>query len=188
MAIFVNGKAIHPFINGKRIATIYRGGSLIYRDYTKPGTVLASPNAWYVTKANISFFGAYGGYNAIAGEDGINIGVKANQLKTGIIIYPIDTVLYIEYNVTDSNGYVHGYGPSASLLNAPYYQNPIYITKDKLNSNATSVFAGLGNESALSVSMTGTTVKLYTPSVSEMMIFKYSQTEYYSGVSKIAAY
>ncbi|VDG31423.1 hypothetical protein MUDAN_DOGOELCO_03267 [Lactiplantibacillus mudanjiangensis] len=74
MAIYINGKSIHPFINGKRIGTIYRGGSKIYQDYIKVGTIL----------------GTWGKDNSLDGLDSsktLNLSGKISKLKTGIIIH-----------------------------------------------------------------------------------------------------
>ena len=68
MAIYINGKSIHPFINGKRIATIYLGGKLIYRDYVKVGTTLWNGNTYYTSDTNIT------------------LSQPMSKLKTGIVI------------------------------------------------------------------------------------------------------
>lgn len=74
MAIFINGKSIHPFINGKRIDTIYRGGTKIYADYIAVNTVLAT---WgYDDNANNS------DKNPI-----LTLSKPISKLKTGLVLH-----------------------------------------------------------------------------------------------------
>ncbi|VDG32233.1 hypothetical protein MUDAN_DOGOELCO_03393 [Lactiplantibacillus mudanjiangensis] len=75
MAIYINGKSIHPFINGKRIGTIYRGGSKVYQDYVPVGTLLATNTD-----------------NNVTGDDLIlNLSDKISRAKNGI------TITYTKY-------------------------------------------------------------------------------------------
>lgn len=106
MAIYINGKSIHPFINGKRIATIYRGGKLIYRDYVKVGTTLWNGNTYYTSDTNIT------------------LSQPMSKLKSGIVINATnyDQVWWDFGSTGDPNHPTKNHAAPAPTLSAAIHQ------------------------------------------------------------------
>jgi len=77
MAIYSNNKAIHPYIGGRRMGTIYRAGSKIYQDYIKVGTKLGTIGNFVFENGTTAWYK----YNS---KNEFNLGIDVSKLKTGV--------------------------------------------------------------------------------------------------------